>query len=154
MVSRFWRCLNPRCGKTFHSYEKANPPCEHCGCVKVTWVPGGGHIGKVSPGYDRTLRSLAHDYGMANLNSAGLSRTNRAMPKYEQPAADQAARHWAPGFSSPYSMAGATCQESTVHNSVLGKVAVGRSLPSSNTVPGPMANTSFAARTTTTTGGS
>src|SRR3974390_1440577 len=96
MLSRTWRCLAPQCGKAFHSYEKANPPCEHCGCVRVAWIPGGGHVGKVSPGYDRTLKSLAYDYGMSNINSPSPSRLNRSMPKFEQPNVNMPAHHWAP----------------------------------------------------------
>ena len=146
MLSRTWRCLAPQCGKVFHSYEKANPPCEHCGCVKVAWIPGGGHVGKVSPGYDRTLKSLAYDYGLSNLNSPSPSRSNRSMPKFEAPRADMPTHHWAPGFSAPYSSAGATCQESETANRVNGKVMVGRALPASHTVPGPQAFTQVAGR--------
>ena len=146
MLSRTWRCLNPQCGKAFHSYERGNPPCDHCGCVKVAWIPGGGHIGKVSPGYDRTLKSLARDYGMTNINSPSASRLNRSMPKFDAPRADMPAMHFAPGFSVPYSTNGATCQESQTANQVSGKVLVGRALPASHTVPGPQAFTQVAGR--------
>lgn len=139
--------MNRGCGKTFHSFEKGNPPCEFCGCVRVAWVPGGGHVAKVAPSADATLKSLAYDYGMENINSASHSRLGRAMPKYQQPRPDMPVRHFAPGFSAPVSSAGATCQETESRgNAVTGKVTLNRTLPASRTVPGPQAFTEIAGR--------
>ena len=147
MISRDWRCLNPACKRICHSFEKGNPPCSYCGCVKVAWVPNGGHVAKVAPSADATLRSLARDYGMSNINSASQSRLGRAMPKYEQKRADMPTMHFAPGFSAPVSSAGSTCQETVaVGNSVNGKVTVNRTLPASRSVPGPQAWTDIAGR--------
>lgn len=132
MISRDWRCLNPACKRIFHSFEKGNPPCNWCGCVKVAWVPGGANLAKVAPSADATLKSLARDYGMSNINSASQSRLGRAMPKYEQKRTDIPTMNFAPGFAAPVSSAGATCQESeATGNSVTGKVTIGRTLPAS-----------------------
>lgn len=147
MLSRDWKCLNRACGRIFHSFEKGNPPCSHCGCVKVAWVPGGGHIAKTSPGIDQTVRQLAHDYGMSDINTPSKSRLNRAMPKFAQRVPDLPVQHFAPGFSAPVSSQGATCQESTVTgNAVFGKVVINRALPASGMFPNPMTNTRIVAR--------
>jgi hypothetical protein len=148
MLSRDWRCLNQRCGKTFHSFEKANPDCAHCGSARVAWIPGGGHVGKVAVSADATLRQLATNYGMADIASPSPSRTNRAMPKYEQRRADLPVKHFAPGFSAPVASTGATCQVSEAAVNLTGKVATGRALPHSRTVPGPQAMTQVAGRHT------
>jgi hypothetical protein len=113
----------------------------------VTWVPGGGHIGKVSPGYDSTLKKLAFDYGMADINSVSPSRLNRAMPKIAQPRADMPTHHFAPGFAAPYSSAGPTCAVSEISNRVSGRVTVGAALPTSQTYLTPQQSTQVVART-------
>ena len=84
MVSRDWCCLNSRCGSQFHSFDD-HPECPKCGCVRVHWIPGGGHVGKLAPRMDRTVRSLASDFGFTNLNSPSLSRLNRAAPRAHHP---------------------------------------------------------------------
>ena len=127
MLSRDWHCLNRTCGKQFHSYARGNPECPHCGCVRVSWVPGGGHIGKSSPGIDRTLNVLAADYGLTNLNSPSPSRTNNAMPRRSTPrnANLLGVKQWAPGFSSPvYDTA--SCDVSTSAVNVRGVQIPGR----------------------------
>lgn len=147
MISRDWICKNKSCGRVFHSFERANPACTWCGCVRVAWVPGGGHVAKVAPSADATLKSLAHDYGMSDINSASHSRLGRAMPKYEQKKVDMPTMHFAPGFSAGVSSSGATCQETEARgNSVVGKVTTGRTLPASRSVPGPQAWTDLAGR--------
>lgn len=148
MISRNWQCLNRRCGATFHSYEKGNPECPQCGCVRVSWVPGGGHLAKTSTSADLVLKSLAHDYGMNNINSPSPSRLNRAAPKYDGAVADPGlgVKHFAPGFSSHVSPNGATCSPSLEPVSLRGQQPVGRSFSPSNSVPGPIANTEFAGR--------
>jgi hypothetical protein len=84
MVSRDWCCLNSRCGSQFHSFDD-HPECPKCGCVRVHWIPGGGHIGKLAPRMDRTVRSLASDFGFTNLNSPSASRLNRGAPRADHP---------------------------------------------------------------------
>jgi hypothetical protein len=139
--------MNRACSRIFHSFEKGNPACTYCGCVRVAWVPGGGHAAKVAPQADATLRSLARDYGMANINSASQSRLGRAMPKYEQKRADMPTMHFAPGFSAPVSSAGATCQETEARgNAVTGKVTTGRTLPASRSYGNLSINTEIGGR--------
>jgi hypothetical protein len=143
MISRDWRCQN--CGCVFHSFEKANPPCEECGCVRVDWIPNGGHIGKVAPRADATLRGLADQFGMTNMNSPSPSRLNRAMPALEQPKFDSSygQRHFAPGFSSPVSPYGATCTPSTAPIDVRGKVQIGVPRVRSESIPDAKRNASI-----------
>ena len=95
-------CLNPRCRTEFHSFDHANPPCPKCGNLRVSWVPGGGHIAKRSPSLDRTVRSLADSFGLTDLNSPSPSRLNRAMPRIARPAESTklGTKHFAPGFSA------------------------------------------------------
>src|SRR5262252_7218721 len=69
MISRDWSCLNRACARQFHSFE-AYPTCPHCGCVKVSWVPGGCHVPKVAPEADRTVTKLARIYNLTDMNSA------------------------------------------------------------------------------------
>jgi hypothetical protein len=133
---------------TFHSYEKANPPCPECGCIKVSWVPGGGHIGKMAPKADATLRSLADSFGLTNMNSPSPSRLNRAQPKIEQPPVDDSmgVKHFAPGFSAHVSrgwdgMGGATCGPSEGSVTAAGRVTVGAALsPGQRSYPGVQRN--------------
>ena len=136
MLSRDWQCLNKRCGQQFHSYERGNPDCPHCGCARVSWIPGGGHIASQAPAADRQLRSLADQYGMKNINSGSESRLNRAMPKFDHAPADGPVMGFAPGFSAPFNRAGrATCE--TSHNNVQFKttVAAGTKQAGSRTYP-------------------
>lgn len=79
MISRNWHCLS--CRKVFHSFERNSPECPVCGSLKCTWVPGGGHVAKLAPGVDQTVKQLAFDYGMSDVNSPSPSRLNRAMPR-------------------------------------------------------------------------
>ena len=148
MISRDWQCGNRACRQIFHSFEKGNPDCPHCGCARVSWVPGGGHIGKIASGADATLRSLATDYGMANLNSPSHSRLNRAAARYDSPPVETSlgVKHFAPGFAANFSTRGATCSPSAVPVDLRGTQTVGRALSRSGTIPGPGANTEFAGR--------
>ncbi len=151
MILRTWQCLNRRCAKTFDSYEKANPDCSHCGCARVQWIPGGGHIGTKAAAVDATVRSLADGYGMANVATPSHSRLNRAMPKFEQRQADMPTKHFAPGFSAPVSSHGPTCQESEARVSVRGSRVVGDGagkLQPNGRWPSPMANTEIHGRYT------
>jgi len=113
MLSRTWQCANKRCGAQFHSYEHGNPPCPRCGCVRVGWIPGGGHIGSIKA-LDASLKSLAQSYGMSDINSASPSRLNRAMPKHDPVVADSpVVKQFAPGFVAPWNTGGrATCEPS------------------------------------------
>lgn len=110
-VSRDWQCQNKRCHAQFHSYEP-HPECPKCGCVRVSWVPGGGHISNVK-GLDASLNALAKNYGMGDINSASPSRLNRSMPKHPMPKADGPMWRYAPGFTAPFNMqSNPTCEPS------------------------------------------
>jgi hypothetical protein len=85
LISRDWICLNGKCRTAFHSYEKSNPPCPQCGCVRVDWLPNGCHIGNVAPRADKSLRAIADQHGMTNMNSVSPSRINRAAPILNAP---------------------------------------------------------------------
>jgi len=146
MISRDWYCM--ACGHEFHSYEKANPPCPSCGCVRVNWVPGGGHIGAVAPRMDARLRSIADQHNMTNLNSPSPSRLNRAAPRIDVPAVspDLGVVNFGPGFSAPVSRNGPICVPSSAPVDIRGKVAIGVSRDASASIPGPKANAIVEAR--------
>lgn len=136
MLSRDWQCLNRGCRKVFHSYDRGNPDCPHCGCARVEWVPGGGHIATASREADRQLKSLADNYRMNNINSPSESRLNRAMPKYDAPPADGPVMTFAPGFSAPFNTQGrATCGPSANRVNFTTKVAAEKQLALSGSYP-------------------
>ena len=147
MISRDHRCLNERCGTVFHSYDKA-PACPKCGCVRIDWVPGGGHRLDIAPRMDARLRSISDQHGGMNLNSPSPSRLNRAAPQIYQPAPspDLGTVHFGPGFSAPVSRDGPMCVPSTSPVNIRGKVAVGVRRDSSSSIPGPSANAIVEAR--------
>lgn len=152
MISRDWHCLNPQCGHEYHSFEKANPPCPACGCLRVDWIPGGGHTGGMARRVDARLRDIADQHGFTNLNSASPSRLNRAAPRIETPpiSPELGVKHFAPGFSAPISAHGPICVPSVAPLNLRGKVSVGAHAQrheASATMPGPSANTVFAGRT-------
>jgi len=148
MISRDWRCLNGACGFVFHSFEKANPPCPECGCVRVSWTPGGGHIGAVAPRMDARLRAISDQHGGMNLNSPSPSRLNRAAPRLDVPAPspELGTVHFAPGFSAPVSAHGPMCVPSSSPVNLRGKVAIGVARDPSSSIPGPSANAIVEAR--------
>lgn len=147
MKSRDWHCLNEKCGLEFHSWEDGNPPCPECGCMRVSWIPGGGHIAGVSRSADKTLRMIADQHKLTNLNSPSHSRLNRAMPRAPQHrTVDGYTHHFGMGLSSPISTEGAICGPSSSPVDVRGKVRVGMKSDKSQTMPGPEANARVAAR--------
>jgi hypothetical protein len=148
MISRDWQCLNRACGATFHSFEKANPPCPKCGCVRVDWVPGGGHVMSMAPRVDARLRHIADQHGFTNLNSASPSRLNRAAPRIELPpiSPELGTVNFGPGFSAPVSAHGAICVPSSSHVNLRGKVPIGVAREASASIPGPGANAIVQAR--------
>lgn len=148
MISRNWHCLNPSCRTEFHSFEKANPPCPACGCVRVDWTPGGGHTMGLAPRVDARLRSIADQHGMTNLNSPSPSRLNRAAPRIDSPAPspELGTVHFGPGFSAPVSRDGPICVPSSSPVNLRGKIPIGVARSASQTVPGPGANAIVEAR--------
>jgi hypothetical protein len=148
VISRDWHCLNTVCGTVFHSFEKANPPCPKCGCVRVDWVPGGGHRMDLAPRVDARLRGIADQHGMTNLNSPSPSRLNRAAPRIDTPPISPhlGTVNFGPGFSAPVSEHGPICVPSSTPVNIRGKVAVGVRRDSSSSIPGPGANAIVEAR--------
>lgn len=141
MLSRDWQCGNKRCGCVFHSYEHSNPPCPRCGCVRVSWVPGGGHVGSMQA-LDASLKNLAKSYGMSDINSASPSRLNRAMPKHDPVVADGPVLNFAPGFAAPFNRAGrATCEPSRTGVNFTVRSAAEAKLPKQNNMPAIGADT-------------
>lgn len=128
MISRDFRCSNPECMQEFHTFEKV-PECPYCHCVRVDWIPGGGHTAKVAPRADKTQRFFADAYGMSDMNSPSPSRLNRTMPAVPQKPFDMfngMPIHFAPGFSSPISsQPGGTCTVSSSPIDMRGRIPVG-----------------------------
>ena len=149
-IIRSWHCQNVRCGKEFSAWE-SNPTCPSCGCVRVAWVPGGGHVAGTAKAADAELRNLVDVFKMTDVNSA--KRGERAMPKLPpQPVVgrDQPNMQFAPGFTAPLARDSqgrvvATCQPSTSHVNFKAKVAAGVPLPHSRSVPGVHAATAIEA---------
>ena len=123
-VIRTWGCLN--CGREFDSWEP-NPACPACECLRVTWVPGGGHIAGVSRSGDAEFRALADVFKLDDLKSA--KRDESAKVTYIPRAAGSNTPHDFGGFVAAVNPnAGAQCVP--VINKVNFKVGaeVGRSL--------------------------
>jgi hypothetical protein len=140
MLSRDWSCET--CGHGFHSYDHGEPPCPQCG-GRANWVPGGGHVGsEFVKGCDRTVKSLAADYGLTNLNTPSPSRLNRAMPWHPnnqvQPDRSLGMKTFAPGFASYFHPSKPTCTPSVTAPQLRGSKVVGQPLPRSGTIAGPM----------------
>jgi hypothetical protein len=145
MISRDWHCLNVECGRVFHSFEKSQPPCPSCGCLRTDWVPGGGHIMAVAPRLDARIRSIADQHGMTNLNSPSPSRLDRAAPRVESPplSPELGVKHWGMGIYSQMSQHGPVCIEASNPVHLTGKLPVGNfATPrtASGSIPGPAAN--------------
>lgn len=142
-ILRTWGCLNDRCGTHFEAWE-ANPACPSCGCVRVTWVPGGGHVGgDAAKSCDAELRALADVFRMTDMNSAERGRAAKKVVM--QPAADQSQKPitFAPGFAAVADPIRAVCVPSASPINVPVKTSIGQSLPR-NRIAGQMAgHTSF-----------
>lgn len=150
-VIRSWHCQNVRCGKEFSAWE-SNPTCPGCGCVRVAWVPGGGHVAGTARAADAELRNLVDVFKMTDVNSA--KRGERAMPKLPpQPAhagRNEPNINFGQGFTSPIvrdtnGRVMATCLPSTSNVNFKAKVAAGVALPHSRSVPGVHAATAIEA---------
>lgn len=105
-ILRSWQCLNRRC-KSIFDHGDPNPACPKCGNVRVQWVPGGGHIAKVAPGMDRTLRGLANRFGLTDMGQRGgthageAAKPDRPTPRPVDPSTPM--YRPAPGFEVPWS---------------------------------------------------
>jgi hypothetical protein len=80
MIIRTWGCLNRRCRNEWTA-DGDHPPCPKCGALKVKWIPGGFHVAKKSPGYDKTIRSITERAGMTNMNDPAAGERAAPRPK-------------------------------------------------------------------------
>jgi hypothetical protein len=127
-ILRNWRCLNARCAVQFEAWAN-NPECSKCGCARVQWVPGGGHVAGTRQAADAELRQLADNFGMTNMNSA--SRDQRAKPTLQQPTMDRNTPNmqFAPGFTAAVHPHQAMCVPSSSKVNFKAKVAANAALP-------------------------
>ena len=150
-VIRSWQCLNARCGHEFTAWE-SNPKCPTCKCVRVHWIPGGGHVAGTAKGCDAELRALADAFKMPDIHSSARGGyAKQGQVKHAAVAGrDQPNMQFAPGFTAPLARDSqgrvvATCQPSTSHVNFKAKVAAGVPLPHSRSVPGVHAATAIEA---------
>lgn len=140
-ILRSWLCLNSRCGSQFNAWEE-NPPCTKCGCVRVQWVPAGGHVRNVAGGADAEFRALADAFNMNDMHSAvrgEAAKKIKSQPNVDPQSAP--AHQFAPGFSAVAHPSQAVCVPSMNKVNFKAKAGVGSALPHSRTVPGIHANT-------------
>ena len=145
-VLRTWACLNGRCGEAFDSWVD-NPECPRCGCIRVGWVPRGGHVGKSAGGIDCEFRTLADNFGLTDLHSARRGEAAKVIST--QPAVDPRsapAVQFAPGFACVPHSDRAVCVPSVQNVNFKTKAQVGGALAHSRTVPGVHTNTRVEAR--------
>jgi hypothetical protein len=136
-ILRTWGCLN--CNHRFDAWEP-NPECPSCGCVRVSWVPGGGHIAGVSRSADAEFRSLADTFGLSDLASGG----NGAKVLAKQPAVSPQSgpsHSFAPGFACVPDPSRPVCVPSTAGVDARGKIVIGQALPPSKVFPNPRGHT-------------
>jgi hypothetical protein len=107
-ILRTWHCQNSRCGQTFDAWE-ANPSCPQCKCVRVGWVPAGGHVGGAGKDSDRELRILADMFKLGDMNSAEEGRGAKKVRTPDAAPAGTAAMNFG-GFAAVVDpRAGAQC---------------------------------------------
>lgn len=146
-IIRTWICGNARCNKTFDSWEP-NPECPTCKCVRVSWCPGGGHVGGGGKDADRELRALADIFRMSDMNSAEEGRGAKKVRLPEQTAPNPANVHtFAGGFSAAVNPSlGAQCVPTANKIDYKVKAEPGNRLgPSSFGMPGIRSNTAVEA---------
>lgn len=126
-IIRSWQCLNARCAKDFTSWEP-NPECPACKCVRVEWIPGGGHVAGTARAADAELRTLADNFGLTNINSARRDERSKPIAAPSNVAQNrQSAMQFAPGFAAVPDMSRAACVPSLAN--VNYKVKAGAGMP-------------------------
>jgi hypothetical protein len=154
-ILRTWQCHNPRCGKVFDSWD-AYPSCPGCKNVKVSWVPGGGHVMGVAPQVDADVRSLAERYGLSDLTPTRHGeKGGRAKPPLPAMKAPSNGAMNFGGFVSPqpYAISNdgqvhATCMPAANRIDYKVKATPGTAVPPSKIYPRPQVNTVIEARHT------
>jgi hypothetical protein len=127
---RSWQCLNARCNAAFTAWEM-NPACTKCGCVRVNWIPGGGHIGGTAKAADAELRALIDIYKLPDINSAERGRGAKKIatpPQVDQRSGP--AMQFAPGFSAVAHPSQAVCVPSTSRVNFKTRLGTGAALGS------------------------
>jgi hypothetical protein len=140
-ILRTWVCLN--CEHQFDAWEP-NPECPDCGCVRVSWVPGGGHTLGVAPGVDAEFRKLTDTFGMTDMASGG----NGAKVRASQPAvAPNSAplHHFAPGFACTPDPSRPVCVPTSAQVKANHKLTIGQALSPNGNFPSLKSNTSVEA---------
>jgi hypothetical protein len=135
-IIRSWLCLNARCHRQFDSWE-ANPSCPACKCVRVQWVPGGGHVSGTASAADAELRKLADNFGLTNINSAERGRAAKqvATSAPSDPRSGPA-MNFGNGFAAVVDPGrGAQCVPTANRMDFKAKVGIGHTLPPSKDFP-------------------
>lgn len=144
-IIRSWQCLNGRCSKQFDAWE-ANPACPTCQCVRVKWVPGGGHVAGTAGAADAELRKLADCFGFTDMNSAQRDRAAKKIAAQPPPASGPPI-HFAPGFSATApNQNQSVCVPSSSGVEFKATVGIGNKLAPSGTYPGIAKNTVIEAK--------
>ena len=155
-ILRTWQCHNRRCGNTFDSWDDY-PSCPGCKNVKVSWVPGGGHVMGVAPQADADIRSLADTFGLSDLTSTRHGqkggRAKPPLPATTAPAGGNAMAFGGFVTPQPYALGSdgqvhATCMPAANRVDYKVKAAPGTQLPASKIYPRPQSNTVIEARHT------
>lgn len=143
-ILRSWLCLNTRCRKQFDAWE-ANPSCVDCGCVRVQWVPGGGHVSGTAGAADAELRTLADNFGFTDMNSAERGRGAKKIAA-QAPVPRGPAINFSPGFSTPIPHDNsAVCVPTTSGVDFKVKPGIGRALSPNGVFPGVSRGTAIEA---------
>ena len=131
-ILRSWQCMNVRCNRAFDAWEP-NPECPACKCVRVNWIPGGGHLGGTAKAGDAELRALADIFKLNDMHSAEEGRGAKKVSLPPPAAPNSGPVHtFAGGFSAAINpAAGAQCVPTSNKIDYKIKATPGNSLPPS-----------------------
>jgi hypothetical protein len=134
-IKRSWRCLNSRCCEAFDAWE-ANPSCPKCQCVRVEWVPGGGHVAGTAKACDSELRALADAFRMPDMNSARRDQAAKQIQPQRPMDRSTPVMNFG-GFAAQVNTSlGAQCVPTANKMDFKTTVGIGNKLAHSRTVPG------------------
>ena len=141
-VKRTWLCLNARCNHQFDAWE-ANPECPTCKCVRVQWVPGGGHMIGTAKHGDAEFRALADCFNMPDLHSAARGEAAKKPHIPAPPGRDAPVMTFAPGFSAAVNPSIAQCVPTSNKVNFKTSVGMGQRLAPSKNFPGIQTGTAI-----------